>query len=143
MRRILVAADGSAAAERALAFAAGLAATCNAELTILTVSEEAVSEDIEKFSRAENATVGEVLEAETKAALSRARSIAERLQVRQIKTQAETGDPATVILATARTLDADLIVVGKRGRGQLQGLLLGSVSQKLASLASSPLAIVP
>ncbi len=34
-------------------------------------------------------------------------------------------------------------MVGKRGDGQLKGLLLGSVSQKLVSLAEMPVIVVP
>ena len=33
---------------------------------------------------------------------------------------------------------ADLIVLGSRGRGRMEGLLLGSVSQKIAALAPCP-----
>jgi len=48
--------------------------------------------------------------------------------------------PARALLAEA--VDADLLVVGARGLGGLRGLLLGSVSQRCAHLATVPFAIV-
>lgn len=39
--------------------------------------------------------------------------------------------------------DSDLVVVGNRGRGGFEGLVLGSVSSRLASSTHCPLAIVP
>jgi nucleotide-binding universal stress UspA family protein len=143
MKKILAATDGSPSSDRAVGFAADCAAAHGAELLIFTVSDDLVSESLESMARAERATVSEMLEAEAKALLSLARTIANRHGVPSAKTQSETGDPASVLLDAARAEHADLIVVGKRGRGRLRGLLLGSLSQKLASLASCPVAIVP
>jgi nucleotide-binding universal stress UspA family protein len=46
------------------------------------------------------------------------------------------GDPASTIVRVSEDLEADLIVMGRRGRGDLGGLLLGSVSHKVGHLAA-------
>jgi nucleotide-binding universal stress UspA family protein len=47
------------------------------------------------------------------------------------------------ILGSATRLEADLIVMGCRARGELTGLLLGSVSHEVAMRAGRPVVIVP
>ncbi len=51
------------------------------------------------------------------------------------------GSPAEVLVEIAR--DADLLVVGSRGRGAFAGLLLGSTSQRCAERSSCPVVVVP
>lgn len=53
------------------------------------------------------------------------------------------GPPAQVILDVADHEDADLVVVGSRGRGRFAELVLGSVSHQLSHLCTRPLVIVP
>ena len=51
------------------------------------------------------------------------------------------GEPTDALTDAATA--ADLLVLGTRGHGRLSGLLLGSVSQKLARHAPCPLVLVP
>jgi nucleotide-binding universal stress UspA family protein len=52
----------------------------------------------------------------------------------------EDGPPSLILLAFAE--DAEMVVVGSRGRGGFVGLLLGSVSQHLAEHARCPVVII-
>lgn len=140
MRRILVATDGSPDAERAIGFAAALAKDTGSVLFIITVSDVAAA-DVEALARAEGG-LGEALELLSNQILEQAKRQAHHCGVAKIHAHIGWGDPAASIIEAARTSEADIIVVGRRGRGRLAGLLLGSVSQKLVSLAPCPVVVV-
>ncbi|HLH69672.1 MAG TPA: universal stress protein, partial [Candidatus Dormibacteraeota bacterium] len=53
------------------------------------------------------------------------------------------GRPATVIREVADEEEADLVVVGRRGRGRVVELLLGSVSHELSHTCQRPLLLIP
>jgi nucleotide-binding universal stress UspA family protein len=97
---------------------------------------------MKELARAEG-NIGDALEALSGQVLSRARLCAERAGISDVRAEAGWGDPAEVIIETARRQQADAIVMGRRGRGRLAGLLLGSVSQKVASLAPCVVVLVP
>lgn len=52
------------------------------------------------------------------------------------------GRAAEELLALARRLDAQLVVVGSRGRGPIRAAVLGSVSSKLVQETDRPIMIV-
>lgn len=53
------------------------------------------------------------------------------------------GDPGDEILSIAKEKKADLIVTGRRGLGNIAGLLIGSTSQRIAHHATCAVLSVP
>jgi len=146
MKCIIAATDGSKGAERAVGVAAALAKTCDADLWIVSVpgAERRIStEEFETYARSEHLSPNQVLISAAEEPLSRGEGIAVTNGATHVKTEVQSGDPAHAIMESARDKHADLIVVGRRGRGRLAGLLLGSVSQKVVALAPCAVLVVP
>lgn len=61
----------------------------------------------------------------------------------QVNIAVEPGLPATRILATAKTLPADLIVLGTHGVSGFERLVLGLVTEKILRKATCPVLTVP
>ncbi len=57
--------------------------------------------------------------------------------------QVEPGEPARQIAKWARALDADLVVVGTRGRGRIAELFLGCVARRVLEQAPCDVLVVP
>jgi nucleotide-binding universal stress UspA family protein len=148
MNRILAAVDGSALSLKAVSVAADLTRQYGAELILLTVEEEQPAAQPSRFwsqrQPAGNPAGDEVRDRtsqDAKGALSSARMAARAVGVVKISTRSSVGEPASQIVAVARSQEADLIVIanGRRGRGN--GMLSG-VAQKVTAHAHCPVLVV-
>lgn len=59
-----------------------------------------------------------------------------------VETVVEAGAPAARLAELASRLEADLVVVGHRGRGAMKRLLLGSVADRLVQISPRPVTVV-
>lgn len=138
---ILVPVDGSTPSLKAADMAGDLAAKYGAKLILLHVMGKAgsgrIPEGLQELERIEHVTLTEndALESVAQEILSAARKQAQAQGANSIETVTRIGDSAKVIIEQARDSNTDLIVMGRRGLGDLTGLLLGSVSHKVAQLA--------
>lgn len=137
MRTILIATDGSDAANAAVAAGLELAADEDAEvvfvhvISILDLSPTTNGgNEPQRVPRSEDDPV-------LCAALERAR--AARLTARA---ELLLGYPPKQILRVARELEADLIVVGSRGLGRMKSAVLGSTSHDVLANSDRPVLVV-
>ena len=141
IRRVLVATDNSDSAYRAVETAADLSKRMGAALIIVNVEQGYFDHNLGPLPTRDG--IGDILEARSREILLRAKEQAESIGVAQIQTISGLGDAAAFILDVAKREAVDMIVVGKRGRGRLAGLLLGSVSQHVVNLAPCSVQVVP
>jgi nucleotide-binding universal stress UspA family protein len=134
-RKILVAVDGSQHARAALDLAADLAQRYQASLCVLHafphVSDLLGTPQYESLLAARSMIGQQLLE-------SAHTQVGDTVVV---ETHLIEGPPAPAILRVAQEEGCDLIVIGSRGRGQIAGILLGSVSSTVAQRAHCPVLI--
>lgn len=160
INRILVPTDGSTQADNAVELASDIAARHGAKLVLLYVMWRGPSLenfrasinldqlsastrdelDPEQHPIAENMSASfmpPVLSQDAyreigEQVLERGRQTAEDKGVQDPKLILKEGDPARVIAGTARRKQADMIAMGSRGLGGVEGMLSGSVSYKVS-----------
>ncbi|WP_020590856.1 universal stress protein [Kiloniella laminariae] len=137
--KILCAVDGSAHSMRAVEKAAALAVKFEGEIIFLTVAKAVkMNEGLRRFMEVEHISGQDaqyVLDSFSQEVLAEAKGIAKKAGVKKIKTEVKIGQPARSIVEYADGNKVDVIVMGSRGHGDLEALLLGSVSHKVASLS--------
>lgn len=142
VRRILYASDFSRASGRAFTTALALAKTTQARLTILNVIVPLTPLVPEQYI--DSATL-ERLDAQTRhwsqRRLNKLAEKAKRADTRATMLLRE-GAAAEQIVRAARSLRADLIVVGTHGRRGFSKFFLGSVAERVVSTASCPVVTV-
>jgi nucleotide-binding universal stress UspA family protein len=135
-QRILLAYDGSAPAHKAFERCLEMSQRNAAQLAIVAVVRPGeLAEEVETEAVIDNARVR--LQSE----LARLQQVAQAAQVRAA-VHVRVGRLAEQILAAATECDADLIVIGHRGRGLLERWLMGSVSRVLITYARCAVLVV-
>ena len=145
MKCIMVATDGSESACRAIDYAALQAKGSGAALLIVNIigGYGLPGKLLEQFSGAQHTWLKEMLAALSSTTLAEASDRARRVTPTAIQLESREGDVAATLLEIAHERHPELLIVGKRGAGRAAGLLLGSISQKLVSLAPMPVTVVP
>jgi len=119
-----------------------LAKRLAADLIIVNVEQGFLGPDLPE-PQATTDRIGDILEARSRQILLRARHLAQQSGLTEIRTVSGLGDAAAFIIEVAEREAVDLVVLGKRGRSRLAGILLGSVSQRVATLAPCSVQVVP
>jgi nucleotide-binding universal stress UspA family protein len=133
---VVVGVDGSPDAERALEWAAELAADLGVEVVAVhVIGLLSHLQGHEEPAQAHRGELYQRLAGEWTVALRR-RHVPHRVEVVD-------GNPVTGLLATASVHGASMVVVGSRGSGGFPGLQLGSTGHQLAQHATLPVTIVP
>jgi nucleotide-binding universal stress UspA family protein len=143
-RRILVAVDGSGPALRAAATAAALAATAHGEVRLLCAVDTGWTGALRMAAKGArqsdvSAEVERALREDAEAQLAACRRTCEKAGV-PTTTRVVFKPPFEAIVEAAK--DADLVVMGSRGRGALTGLVLGSLSHRVLGGTRTPVLVV-
>ncbi|XPV77464.1 MAG: universal stress protein [Desulfovibrio sp.] len=135
-QKILIPVDGSIHSKSALKEAVELAKLSNGELLVLhcqrtvplSLGEPNVQQFIEKLKKKSDEVLNPLDEMLTTAGVS--------YELRTIG-----GETATVIADVAKRENFDLIILGSKGKSDLEGLILGSVTHKVLHIAPCPVMV--
>jgi nucleotide-binding universal stress UspA family protein len=142
MPGIIVGVDGSAHALCALEWAMREAAIRQADLTVLTVNPAMASPWTgNQLTMPGEAQAKEQSRQAVQKAIAQAAQEIGAQQPVSVTVNVFSGFPAKSLIDASR--DADLVVIGSRGAGGFESLLLGSISSQVVHHAACPVVIVP
>jgi nucleotide-binding universal stress UspA family protein len=133
--------DGSRNATIALGAAARLADQLGARLVVAHVVQGGFTSGPVEGVR--SATFGRNVEADLAAGERLLHDVLDGEELPDAERQVVLGFPADQLADLADAEEAELIVVGSRGRGALRAAFLGSVSTDLIGVARCPVLVVP
>lgn len=139
IRRVVVGLDGSEHSKRALDWALRIARSADVEIVAVHAVQTPIYTDYAavpppEFDTQWRADVKEQFENEWCQPLREAGV--------SYRTMMEDGRAASVIGTVADQVDADIVIVGRRGRGGVAQLLLGSVSHELTQHCERPVLVI-
>jgi nucleotide-binding universal stress UspA family protein len=139
IRTILVALDGSAPSERALAMAEDLAGAYSARVVLTTVLERQVLlagefTTLQEPTEEAQAIVRRGLEEKARALTSRGRRTEICVAI---------GEPCATLIDMAGRYEAGVIVTGRSGKGAVARMVMGSVTTSLLHRSAMPILVVP
>lgn len=137
IRGVVVGYDGSPAADLALDWAAAAAAAHGLPLTLLAAQPDAEGEVIDVPDVADSEVLDEDLAVDLGHATDR---VAQTYPDLELAVVVHPEAPVVGILDASRT--AEVVVLGSRGMGGFQGLLLGSTTMNVAPYAECPVVVL-
>ena len=136
---ILCPVDFSEDSERALAAALALARSTGGHVTIVTVIDPLLSAGA--AAAGANAALDDQTQQELRSLLERAAPGLPASSTAAVAVRV--GQPPDEILAQAEDSNADIIVMGMRGVGGAERMLMGSTSENVLGKATVPVLVVP
>jgi nucleotide-binding universal stress UspA family protein len=131
---IVVGFDGSDAARRGLAYVGQLAAGVRKVVVV------AVTPEVHSSSMIHGPLAGGDFDAE--GLLGEVGELLPAADGTAIERRTATGDPAAVLVDVTREVDADLLIVGRRGSDFVARTLLGSVAERVVRQAHCDVLVV-
>lgn len=144
-KKILVAVDGSKSSFKAMDKAIELQKLMDAEIYLICVyKHHSLFEASMSIERPEGMDIPDkALSEYAKDIVNHAKEKAKEKGAVKVRGFVKAGRPSSVIVKFAQEKDVDLIVLGSRGtHSDKDGMLLGSVSHRVASKAKCPVLVV-
>ena len=151
LKKVLIALDYDPTAQKVAEVGFSMASAMNAEVTLLHI----ISDPVYYSSSAYSPIVGlssevvtfpvqlDNIEGLKEVSLNFLEKFKQHLGDDTIKILVEEGDFASVILTTAKSTHADVIVMGSHSKKWLENIVMGSVTVDVLRKATIPLFVVP
>ncbi|EDM71534.1 universal stress protein family protein [Roseobacter sp. AzwK-3b] len=146
-KSILVPFDGSPNAEKALETALELSRACSGgdiKITILTVyrHHSMLEASLSMVRPDDPGNLDDIMRAHAKEVAEYAKTLAHNAGRTDVRAFVKSGPASRTIVKFAQEHGMDLIVIGSRGLGSVEGYLLGSVSHKVTGISTVPVLVV-